>query len=128
MRGDFLTFLRLANSDSRFAKRIDTIYPKKQQPHKHMNLRLNTLLTAALSLSLQAGEAEPALAMPGKLVVDDNFERAELGKGWAQTSNGLNVSGSHADFATEKPNYRFVMKGRHLLIDDLKIWELAARF
>lgn len=43
----------------------------------------------------------------------------------AQTSNGLKVSGSHSDFATRKPNYRFVMKGQHLLIDDLKIWDVA---
>jgi hypothetical protein len=43
----------------------------------------------------------------------------------AQTSNNLRVSGSHSDFATKKPNYRFVMKGQHLLIDDLKIWEVA---
>ena len=43
----------------------------------------------------------------------------------AQTSNGLKVSGSHSDFATKKPNYRFVMKGQHLLIDDLRIWEVV---
>lgn len=210
-----------------------------------MNHKLRISCFAALaltsvSLSLQAGELKPAFATPGKIVVEDNFERAELGKGWAgvrgdweikdgvltgaekasdkhaavlnlnrpntdsivafrfkldgpetfnlsfnhakghlfrvtvgpnglvltkdkdkkdpkskminmatakgsfkqgqwhsilvevkgdkvvaQTSNGLKVSGSHGDFLTEKPSYRFVMKGQHLLIDDLKIWDVA---
>ncbi len=41
----------------------------------------------------------------------------------AQTDNGLSVEASHPSLATEKPNYRFVMRGDSLSIDDLKIWE-----
>ena len=42
----------------------------------------------------------------------------------AQTDNGLSVEATHASLDTDKPNYRFVMKGDSLSIDDLQIWEL----
>lgn len=42
----------------------------------------------------------------------------------AQTDNGLSVEATHASLDTDKPNYRFVVKGDSLLIDDLRIWEL----
>lgn len=40
----------------------------------------------------------------------------------AITDNGLKVSGQHPRLDTDKPNYRFVMRGETLSIDDLKIW------
>ncbi|MEZ6039638.1 MAG: hypothetical protein R3C20_03980 [Planctomycetaceae bacterium] len=40
----------------------------------------------------------------------------------AATDNGLKVSGENVRLDTDKPNYRFVMKGESLSIDDLKIW------
>jgi len=40
----------------------------------------------------------------------------------AMTDNGLKVSGQHPRLDTEKPNYRIVMRGETLSIDDLKIW------
>lgn len=40
----------------------------------------------------------------------------------AMTDNGLKVTGQNARLDTEKPNYRFVMRGETLSIDDLKIW------
>ena len=40
----------------------------------------------------------------------------------AMTDNGLKVSGQHARLDTDKPNYRFVMKGESLAIDDVKVW------
>jgi hypothetical protein len=40
----------------------------------------------------------------------------------AMTDNGLKVSGQHARLDTDKPNYRFVMRGESLSIDDLRIW------
>lgn len=40
----------------------------------------------------------------------------------AITDNGLKVSGQHPRLDTAKPNYRFVMRGETLSIDDLKIW------
>lgn len=42
----------------------------------------------------------------------------------AQTDNGLTVEATHATLDTDKPNYRFVMKGDSLSLDDLQIWEL----
>jgi hypothetical protein len=40
----------------------------------------------------------------------------------AMTDNGLKVSGQHPRLDTEKPNYRIVMRGETLSIDDFKIW------
>ena len=42
----------------------------------------------------------------------------------AQTDNGLTVEASHSKLNTDKPNYRFVMRGDSLTIDDLRIWEV----
>ena len=42
----------------------------------------------------------------------------------AQTDNGLTVEATHDKLDTEKPNYRFVMRGESLALDDLRIWEL----
>ena len=42
----------------------------------------------------------------------------------AQTDNCLTVEATHATLDTDKPNYRFVMKGDSLAINDLQIWEL----
>jgi hypothetical protein len=41
----------------------------------------------------------------------------------AQTDHGIRVKASHAKLDTDKPNYRFVMRGESLSIDDLQIWE-----
>jgi len=41
-----------------------------------------------------------------------------------QTDNGVKATGSHATIKQKKPNYRFVMRGESLLLDDLKIWQL----
>ena len=45
-------------------------------------------------------------------------------KVYAQTDNGVRVQATHASLDTVKPNYRFVMRGDSLSIDDLHIWEL----
>ena len=42
----------------------------------------------------------------------------------AQTDNGAIVEASHAKLDTEKPNYRLVMRGDSLMIDDLHVWEI----
>jgi hypothetical protein len=42
----------------------------------------------------------------------------------AQTDGGLIVEGSHAKLDTDKPNYRFVMRGDSLAIDDLHVWDV----
>jgi len=44
----------------------------------------------------------------------------------AQTDGGLKVEASHPKLNTEKPNYRFVMSGDSLSIDDLQIWEIES--
>lgn len=38
------------------------------------------------------------------------------------TDNGLKVSGQNPRLDTDKPNYRFILKGEFLVIDDVKIW------
>ncbi len=40
------------------------------------------------------------------------------------TDNGVQITAKHADIDQAKPNYRFVMRGGDLLLDDLKIWQL----
>lgn len=42
----------------------------------------------------------------------------------AVSDNGLKLTAKHADIDQAKPNYRFVMRGGNLLIDDLKVWKL----
>ena len=42
----------------------------------------------------------------------------------AQTDNGASVSVQHEKLDTDKPNYRFIMKGNSLSVDDLSIWDL----
>ncbi len=41
-----------------------------------------------------------------------------------QVDNGASVKASHASLDTDKPNYRFVMRGNSLSIDDLRIWDV----
>jgi len=41
----------------------------------------------------------------------------------AQTDNGAIIEISHAKLDTDKPNYRFVMKGDSLKLDDLMVWD-----
>jgi hypothetical protein len=41
-----------------------------------------------------------------------------------QTDNGSMVEASNAKLDTDKPNYRFVMRGDSLAIDDLHVWEV----
>lgn len=42
----------------------------------------------------------------------------------ATTDNGLSVSGQHVRLDTDKPNYRWVLRGESLTLDDLKIWSV----
>lgn len=37
------------------------------------------------------------------------------------TDNGLKVVGQHPRLDTEKPNYRFILKGEYLVLDDLQV-------
>lgn len=41
-----------------------------------------------------------------------------------QTDNGITAEAQNAKLDTNKPNYRFVMRGKTLSIDDLSVWEL----
>ncbi len=45
----------------------------------------------------------------------------------AQSDNGAMAKAQHASLDTDKPNYRFVMKGDSLSIDDLSIAKLSAK-
>ena len=41
-----------------------------------------------------------------------------------QVDNGAMVDATNRALDVDKPNYRFVMKGDSLAIDDLQVWEL----
>ena len=41
-----------------------------------------------------------------------------------QTDNGVTLKGSHASLDVKKPNYRFILRGQNLQLDDLKIWSV----
>ena len=40
------------------------------------------------------------------------------------TDNGVKLSAKHKDIDQAKPNYRFILRGSDLQLDDLKIWKL----
>lgn len=44
-----------------------------------------------------------------------------------QTDTGVQIESSHPKLDTDKPNYRFVMRGNSLSIDDLRVWDVATR-
>jgi len=50
--------------------------------------------------------------------------RVEGSKVTAQTDNGVKLTARHADIDQPKPNYRFVLRGGDLRLDDLRIWRL----
>ncbi|MEZ6132706.1 MAG: hypothetical protein R3C59_28905 [Planctomycetaceae bacterium] len=43
------------------------------------------------------------------------------------TDNGLTVNCQHSRLDAEKPNYRFILKDEHLVIDDVKIFAVKAK-
>ncbi len=40
------------------------------------------------------------------------------------TDNGVKMTLTHPDIDQQKPNYRFILKGESLLLDDVKSWDL----
>ena len=41
------------------------------------------------------------------------------------TDNGVSLKGSHPSLDIDKPNYRFVMRGKSFQLDDVRIWKSA---
>ena len=41
-----------------------------------------------------------------------------------QTDNGISAEAKHEKLNTDKPNYRFVMRSKTLVLDDLYVWEV----
>jgi len=39
------------------------------------------------------------------------------------TDNGVSLKGSHPSLDVDKPNYRFVMRGKSFQLDDVRIWK-----
>lgn len=85
-----------------------------------------------LSVNLDKDKNDPASKAIVMANAKGNFEQGKWytiliemqgDKVAAQTDNGLTVEASHTSLNTDKPNYRFVMKGDSLSIDDLRIWE-----
>jgi hypothetical protein len=93
--------------------------------------RVNVTETA-MSVNLDKDKKDPASKAVVLGTAKGKFERGKWytmqiemqgEKVVAQTDNGLLVEATHASLDTDKPNYRFVMKGDSLSIDDLQIWE-----
>jgi hypothetical protein len=40
-----------------------------------------------------------------------------------QTDNGAKLKGSHSSLDVDKPNYRFILRGQALQLDDVTIWK-----
>ncbi len=87
----------------------------------------------ALSLNLDGDKNDPAFKAMVMGKAKRPFERGQwytmqvemLGdRVVAQTDNGATVEASNPKLDTSKPNYRFVMRGNSLAIDDLQIWNL----
>lgn len=88
---------------------------------------------AAISVNLDKDKKDPASKAVVLGTAKGKFEQGKWytmqvemqgEKVVAQTDNGLSVEATHASLDTDKPNYRFVMKGDSLSIDDLQIWDL----
>lgn len=86
-----------------------------------------------LSINLDKDKSNPASKPAVLATAKSEFKQGEWytilieiqgNKVAAQTDNGLAVEASHSTLDTDKPNYRFVMKGDSLSIDDLAIWEV----
>lgn len=86
-----------------------------------------------LSINLDKDKSDPASKAVVLATAKGSFEQGQWytmliemkGNSVAvQTDNGLSVSASHDTLDTEKPNYRFVMKGDSLSLDDLMIWNV----
>ncbi len=88
---------------------------------------------SGLSLNLDKDKNDPASKAAVLATAKSEFEQGKWytmlvemqgDKVAVQTDNGLTVEASHPTLDTDKPNYRFVMKGDSLSIDDLQIWEV----
>ncbi|MCA9084282.1 MAG: DUF1080 domain-containing protein [Planctomycetaceae bacterium] len=86
-----------------------------------------------LSINLDKDKKDPASKAKVLATAKGKFEQGQWytmlvemvhDKVSVQTDNGLAVEASDPKLDTDKPNYRFVMKGDSLSIDDLEIWEL----
>ncbi len=103
---------------------------------------LFTGLVLAISVSIaptaradKNAKIGPKIASLGTAVVEESFD-SQIAPPWVPAKGewkvikgvlagiGLTVAGSHAKLDTEKPNYRFVMRGDSLSIDDLHIWDV----
>ncbi len=87
---------------------------------------------AMLSLNLDKDKKDPESKNKVLATAKGKFEQGQWytmlvemqgEKVTVQTDNGLIVAASHPSLDTDKPNYRFVMKGDSLSIDDLHVWE-----
>ncbi|MCM2373389.1 family 16 glycoside hydrolase [Aporhodopirellula aestuarii] len=101
--------------------------------HKGGHLFRVAITPAELRVSLDKDKKDPA----SKAVVMGSAKAKFTAGEWytlqvemkgdrvvAQTDNGAIVEAGHEKLDTDKPNYRIVMSGDSLAVDDLSVWEL----
>lgn len=127
--------LKNRNSVVRFSFRLDGTTKGFNLSLNHAKGHLFRVIVSptALSVNLDKDKKDPT----SKTVVLGSAEGRFQQKTWytmqveiqgdrvvAQTDNGLLVEATHPTLDTDKPNYRFVMKGDSLSLDDLRIREI----
>jgi hypothetical protein len=126
---------KLKNRDSivRFSFKLDGSTKGFNFSLNHAKGHLFRVIVAPTGLVVRTDKDKKDESIKSELIAEAkaNFEQGKWytlqvemvgDKVVAMTDNGLKVSGQHPRLDTEKPNYRFVMKGESLSIDDLSIW------
>lgn len=101
--------------------------------HKGGHLFRSVIAPTKLTINLDKDKKDPK----SKAIVMANSKgKFEQGKWYTmqiemvgdrvvvQTDNGITAEAKHEKLDTDKPNYRFVMRGDGLSIDDLNVWEV----
>jgi hypothetical protein len=119
---------KLKNRDSivRFSFKLDGSTKGFHFSLNHAKGHLFRVIVAPTGLTVRTDKDKKDTSIKSELIAQAKA-KFEQGKWYTLQvemvgDNGLKVSGRHPRLDTGKPNYRFVMKGETLSIDDLKIW------
>ena len=119
---------KLKNHDSivRFSFKLDGSTKGFHFSLNHAKGHLFRVIVAPTGLTVRTDKDKKDTSIKSELIAQAKA-KFEQGKWYTLQvemvgDNGLKVSGRHPRLDTGKPNYRFVMKGETLSIDDLKIW------
>lgn len=123
------------NSVVRFSFKLDdnTEGMTLSMNHAKGHLFRVTVGPSAISINLDKNKRDPASKAVVLATAEGKFDQAKwhtlqveivADRVVVQTDNGLVVEASHPSIDVDKPNYRLVMKGDSLAIDDLLIWDV----